>query len=443
MRVARVLSIVLILITTANAEGFVEEVSCTADAINVVLNKTDPDVQRWMSDPKAQPVVYVYEHKTRPPCGTAMKKGNSVNYNFTIPYGDHCDVHLTDLEPNYRNAETTIALENNADITPSKTIRVNHVFCLYTRSVQTIRFNDISSGHEVVASTGGKPKPKVEMIFRSIDGRPLRAAKFGDIVEFYVALSPDKAYHGISPKECMFSDREDMSSPDAKHLTFVQSSCPVDEMSEIIDPLANVNEEVYFSKFKTFRFGNQSTVFAHCTVQVCLTTEECAQKCFKRISNSNLTAERLRFRHRRQLEDDYDTTVFRKQNAINEIALTRPLTILDDMESNEVNGKKVEQCLINSAVIPLPILILILSLSMLLITCFTGLVFTLKRLAAYKKLASYSFGIYSAYSGPTASLPIRSLTDPAVRSLSNNGNRTTWMDQLSTRIEYPYVREMY
>ncbi|VDM99350.1 unnamed protein product, partial [Onchocerca ochengi] len=132
-------------------------------------------------------------------------------------------------------------------------------------------------GHEVVASTGGKPKPKVEMIFRSIDGRPLRAAKFGDIVEFYVALSPDKAYHGISPKECMFSDREDMSSPDAKHLTFVQSSCPVDEMSEIIDPLANVNEEVYFSKFKTFRFGNQSTVFAHCTVQVCLTSQECAQ----------------------------------------------------------------------------------------------------------------------------------------------------------------------
>lgn len=71
--------------------------SCTADAINVVLNRTDPDVQRWMSDPKAQPVVYVYEHKTRPPCGTAMKKGNLVNYNFTIPYGDHCDVHLTDL----------------------------------------------------------------------------------------------------------------------------------------------------------------------------------------------------------------------------------------------------------------------------------------------------------------------------------------------------------
>ncbi|VDM11541.1 unnamed protein product [Wuchereria bancrofti] len=438
-----VLVIVFMLATAINAEGFVEEVSCTADAINVVLNKTDPDVQRWMSDPKAQPVVYVYEHKIRPPCGTAMKKGNLHNYNFTIPYGDHCDVHLIDLEPNYRNAETTIALEDNADITPSKTIRVNHVFCLYTRSVQTIRFNDISSGHEVVASTGGKPKPKVEMIFRSIDGRPLRAAKFGDIVEFYVALSPDKAYHGISPKECMFSDREDMSSPDAKHLTFVQSSCPVDEMSEIIDPLANVNEEVYFSKFKTFRFGNQSTVFAHCTVQVCLTTEECAQKCFKRISNSNLTAERLRFRHRRQLDDNYGAAVIRKQNAINEIALTRPLTILDDMESIEVNDNKVEQCLIKNAILPLPIFILILSLSLLSIICLTGLIFTLKRLAAYRKFAPYSFGMYSAYSGPTVPLPVRSLTDSSICNLPNNGNRTNWTNRLSSGIEYPYIREMY
>ncbi|VDN26333.1 unnamed protein product [Gongylonema pulchrum] len=389
------------------------------------MNKSDPDVQRWMSDPKAQPVVYVYEHKSRPPCGTAMKKGNLVNYNFTIPYGDHCDVHLTDLEPNYRNAETTIALEDNADVTPSKSVRVNHVFCLYTRSVQTIRFNDISSGHEVVASTGGKPKPKVEMIFRSIDGRPLRAAKFGDIVEFYVALSPDKAYRGISPKECMFSDREDMTSPDAKHLTFVQSSCPVDEMSEIIDPLANVNEEVYFSKFKTFRFGNQSTVFAHCTVQVCLTTEECAQKCFKRISNSNLTAERLRFRHKRQSDDE--TALRRVEDAVNEVALTRPLTILDDLESSEeslrlnslkvsgnlgewtltlkhgsnaivssvaVNGQAVEQCIIRNAFLPLPIYVLILFLSMLSVVCLVALVFTFKKLAAYKKLAPFSFGIY-------------------------------------------------
>lgn len=50
---------------------------------------------------------------------------------------------------------------------------------------------------------------------------------------------------------------------------------------------------------------------------------------------------------------------------------------------------------------------------------------------------------YSAYSGPAASLPVRSLTDSVVRSLPNNGNPTTWMDQLSARIEYPYVREMY
>ncbi|VDN50752.1 unnamed protein product [Dracunculus medinensis] len=359
----------------------VEEVSCTADAINVVMNKSDPDIQKWMTNPRAQPVVYVQEHKDRAPCGTAMKKGNLVNYNFTIPYGKHCDVILTDLEPNYRNAETTIALEDNADLSPSKIIRVNHVFCLYTRSVRTIRFNDISSGHQVVASIGGKPKPKVDMIFRSIDGRPLRAAKFGDIVEFYVALSPDKAYHGISPKECMFSDREDMSAPEARHLTFVQSNCPVNEMSEIIDPLSNVNEEVYFSKFKTFRFGNQSTVFAHCTVQVCLTSEECMQKCFKRVSNSNLTAERLRFRHRRS----QDTVLFDKNDLVNEVAITKPLTILDDSETIEVNGRSIEQCAIQKSSIPKSIFFLIIGLSTALFIFMAALCLIMRNIWLNKK----------------------------------------------------------
>ncbi|KJH40778.1 zona pellucida-like domain protein [Dictyocaulus viviparus] len=290
-----------------------------------MLKKTDPDILRWMSDPKSQPVVYVYGHKTLVPCGTSLKndKGQQ-NFNLTIPYGKHCDVHLTDLEPNYRTAETTIALEDNVDTSISKVIRINHVFCLYTRSVQTIRYSDVSTAHEVLASTGGKPKPKVEMMFRSTDGRPLRTAKFGDTVEFYVALTPDKAYHGISPKECMFSDREDMLSPDARHLTFVQSSCPVQEMSEIIDPLANVNEEVYFSKFKTFRFGNQSTVFAQCTVQVCLDGAECVQNCFKRISNSNLTAERLRFRHRRS-----PSPQLQKRDLYEQVSVKESLTILE------------------------------------------------------------------------------------------------------------------
>ncbi|EYC20415.1 hypothetical protein Y032_0022g611 [Ancylostoma ceylanicum] len=206
------------------ADGFVEEVACSSESLTVILNKSDPDIARWMSDPKAQPVVYVYGHKTLVPCGTSLKndKGQQ-NYNLSIPYGRHCDVHLADLEPNYRTAETTIALEDNVDTSMSKIVRINHVFCLYTRSVQTIRYSDVSTAHEVLASTGGKPKPKVEMMFRSTDGRPLRTAKFGDTVEFYVALTPDKAYHGISPKECMFSDREDMLSPDARHLTFVQS----------------------------------------------------------------------------------------------------------------------------------------------------------------------------------------------------------------------------
>ncbi len=48
-------------------------------------------------------------------------------------------------EPNYQTAETTIALEDNVNGDTSKPIRINHVFCLYTRSVQTIRFNDVSA----------------------------------------------------------------------------------------------------------------------------------------------------------------------------------------------------------------------------------------------------------------------------------------------------------
>ncbi|VDN40082.1 unnamed protein product [Gongylonema pulchrum] len=167
----------------------------------------------------------------------------------------------------------------------------------------------------------------------------------------------------------MFSDREDMTSPDAKHLTFVQSSCPVDEMSEIIDPLANVNEEVYFSKFKTFRFGNQSTVFAHCTVQVCLTTEECAQW----QNHCVLIALKVS-------GNFGEPTLKHGSNAI--------------ASSVAVNGQAVEQCIIRNAFLPLPIYVLILFLSMLSVVCLVALVFTFKKLAAYKKLAPFSFGIY-------------------------------------------------
>ncbi|KHN76368.1 Protein dyf-8 [Toxocara canis] len=424
--------ILLLILADIDADGFVEEVSCTADSITVMLNKSDPDIQKWMANPKSQPIVYVYEHKSRTPCGSALKNGNLVNYNFTIPYGRHCNVHLTDLEPNYQNAETTIALEDNADQSTAKTLRVNHVFCLYTRSVQTIRFNDISTGHEVVASTGGKPKPRVEMIFRSVDGRPLRAAKFGDTVEFYVALSPDKAYHGIIPKECMFSDREDMSSPDAKHLTFVQSSCPVDEISEIIDPLANVNEEVYFSKFKTFRFGNQSTVFAHCTVQVCLNSAECSQKCFKRISNSNLTAEKLRFRYKRdgQLEN------YEKADLVDEVALTRPLTILDDSETSEVSGRAIEQCLVSPASLPPSIFFLIIALATTLVVALTVICIMIKKLTSNKKVSAPDFGLYSAYSGSTTTLPSCAFSGGPY-ALPNTLNRPNWVNAMTSGYEYP------
>ncbi|CAI4226759.1 unnamed protein product [Auanema sp. JU1783] len=381
----------------SSADGFVEEVICSAQSLTVMLNRSDPDVARWVADPKSQPVVYVYDHKKRRECGNSMRNEHGqLNFNLTIPYGTDCDVILADVEPNYRTAETTIALEDNVDVSISKTLRINHVFCIYTRNVKTIRFNDVSNGHEVVASTGGKPKPRVEMVFRSTDGRPLRAAKFGDTVEFYIALSPDQAYHGIAPKECMFSDREDVTSPEAKHITFVQNSCPVVEMSEIIDPLANVNQEVYFSKFKTFRFGNQSTVFAHCTVQVCLDAKECNQNCFKRIQNSNLTAERLRFRHKRDIPS---TAGSMKDDLYNEIAVTRTLTILDNEETREVASRSTEQCVAANAVTPTVIFLIIGALTVCTLASITTAVYLgCKRKTGKKN----SFDLYSAFAAPTA-----------------------------------------
>ncbi|VDK64829.1 unnamed protein product [Anisakis simplex] len=231
----------------------------------------------------------------------------------------------------------------------------------------------------------------------------------------------------------MFSDREDMSSPDAKHLTFVQSSCPVDEISEIIDPLANVNEEVYFSKFKTFRFGNQSTVFAHCTVQVCLNSAECEQNCFKRISNSNLTAEKLRFRYKRDTTDlgNYD-----KADLISQVELTRPLTILDETETNQVEGRAVEQCLIQPASMPLPIFFVILVLvTMLLLSL--SVIYALKRkLSINKKVEMYPYGLHSAYSTSTSTIPSRVLAG-GTYALPNAVHRPNWVNAMTSGYDYP------
>ena len=47
------------------------------------------------------------------------------------------------------------------------------------------------SGHRIVASTGGKPKPKVNLLIRDQRGRNIKAAKFGDPLEFLLRLSPD------------------------------------------------------------------------------------------------------------------------------------------------------------------------------------------------------------------------------------------------------------
>ncbi|GMR33446.1 hypothetical protein PMAYCL1PPCAC_03641 [Pristionchus mayeri] len=166
------------------------------------------------------------------------------------------------------------------------------------------------------------------MVFRSIDGIPLREARIGEQLEFYLTLQPDNAYKAILPRECMFSDREDMQSPETHRITFVQGSCPVISVGEIIDPVQHVNQEVFFSKFKTFRFRNQSTVFVHCTAQVCLTKEECATTCFKQIKNSELDAARLRFRHKR------DTSVRRSEAQIEDI--TGVIQVYTETEQKEI-----------------------------------------------------------------------------------------------------------
>ncbi|CAA87330.2 Protein dyf-7 [Caenorhabditis elegans] len=400
-------------------DRFVELVDCIADSFTVVLNKSDPEVMRMISNPKSQPVVYVYGHKTRHPCGTSMKDEKGLtNFNLTIPYGSECDVTLTDL-PKHRYAETTVVLEDNADLSFGKTTRLNHVFCLYTRNVKTIRFSDVSNGHEVIASTGGKPKPKVEMLFRSTDsGKTLQAARENEFVEFFIALSPDSAYHGISPKECTFSDREDISAPDAKKITFVQGGCPVNGMNDIIDPLANVNDQIYFSKFRTFRFGNQSTVFVHCQVQVCLKKDECSKTCYKKVSDSNLTAERLRFRHKRSITDlERRTTRSAPTDDNGSLDLTNSLTVVSRIESAELVASPISQptivdtpseqrrdpCPKSSNMGFIPLIIMGSLASLLLFSAGAAIYFGCKLKSMKKK---DSFDMMSAFSNPTVSMPV-------------------------------------
>ncbi|CDW57271.1 protein dyf 8 [Trichuris trichiura] len=307
----------------------VEEVSCSSRSMIVVLNKSDPDITRWRRDPAARPVVYVYGHKERTPCGLFLKSPDNSSYflNFTIPYGPVCSVQLTDLEPNHQTAETSVAIEDHAAHGHSRPIRIHHVFCIYTKRVEAIRMNDVSVAHEVIASTGGKPKPKVQLLFRDPSGKPLRAARFGDSVEidatsfFYV-----DAYKGIIPKHCVFSDRDRMEEPAARTLTFIQSDCPVKELSEIVEPVQDVDEEIYFTRFQAFRFGDKPTVFAHCTVEVCLESDICAKNCFVKVKNTSLTPAMLRHRLRRN-------SVRRKRHQ--RIAVSNFLTVLDEMQTSE------------------------------------------------------------------------------------------------------------
>uniref|UniRef100_A0A5S6R124 ZP domain-containing protein n=1 Tax=Trichuris muris TaxID=70415 RepID=A0A5S6R124_TRIMR len=336
---------------SAPTTGFVEEVSCSSRSMIVVLNKSDPDVIRWRRDPAARPVVYVYGHKERTPCGLFLKSPDNSSYflNFTIPYGPVCSVQLTDLEPNHQTAETSVAIEDHAAYGHSRPIRIHHVFCIYTKRVEAIRMNDVSVAHEVIASTGGKPKPKVQLLFRDPSGKPLRAARFGDSVGLYLMLDPDNAYKGIIPKHCVFSDRDRMEEPSARTLTFIQSDCPVKELSEIVEPVQDVDEEIYFTRFQAFRFGDKPTVFAHCTVEVCLESDTCNKNCFGKVKNTSLTPELLRHRLRRSsAKKRYQRSVASDMSFPNlskqQVAVSNFLTVLDEMQTSEVVADKIQQC---------------------------------------------------------------------------------------------------
>ncbi|KRZ36895.1 Protein dyf-8 [Trichinella pseudospiralis] len=312
---------------TTTPSGFVEEVSCNSRSMIVVLNKSDPDVIQWRRDSAARPVVYVYGHKERTPCGLFLKSPDNSTYhlNFTIPYGPVCSVQLTDLEPNHQTAETSIAIEDHASFAHSKPIRIHHVFCIYTK---------------LIASTGGKPKPKVQLLFRDPSGKPMRAARFGDQVGLYLMLDPDNAYKAINPKHCVFSDRDRMEEPDAKTLTFIQSDCPVDELGEIVEPVKDVNEEIYYTKFQAFRFGEKPTVYAHCTVEVCLEQESCAKTCFPKVKNKSITPEILRHRLRRSNYPRVQRRIrglnLEKAEPNQQVAVSSYLTVLDEIQTSEV-----------------------------------------------------------------------------------------------------------
>ncbi|KRZ05996.1 Protein dyf-8 [Trichinella zimbabwensis] len=327
---------------TTTPSGFVEEVSCNSRSMIVVLNKSDPDVIQWRRDSAARPVVYVYGHKERTPCGLFLKSPDNSTYhlNFTIPYGPVCSVQLTDLEPNHQTAETSIAIEDHASFAHSKPIRIHHVFCIYTKRVEAIRMSDVANGHEVIASTGGKPKPKVQLLFRDPSGKPMRAARFGDQVGLYLMLDPDNAYKAINPKHCVFSDRDRMEEPDAKTLTFIQSDCPVDELGEIVEPVKDVNEEIYYTKFQAFRFGEKPTVYAHCTVEVCLEQESCAKTCFPKVKNKSITPEILRHRLRRSNYPSVQRRIrglnLEKAEPNQQVAVSSYLTVLDEIQTSEV-----------------------------------------------------------------------------------------------------------
>uniref|UniRef100_A0A0N5C125 ZP domain-containing protein n=1 Tax=Strongyloides papillosus TaxID=174720 RepID=A0A0N5C125_STREA len=404
MEILHIILLITVIFPLIKSDGFVSEVKCLSDAMVVVFNRSYPDFLRWEANSNSEPVLYVHGKSSNPMCSTTLKGDiDQGTYNLSIPYGQMCDVFLTHLEPHYSTAETVVALEDVNSDSEEHPVILNHVYCFYTKSVQTIRYNNVKKGQELVASTGSKPKPKVEMTFTGVDNQTLKAAKIGDTLQLYISLTPDDAYRAMLPKECFFSDKEDMEAPGAHRFTFVQSNCPVDRFSSIVKPLANINNRIYVTKFDTFQFRDQTTIFVHCTVQVCLDPEECENSCYEKISNSNLTAARLGFRKRRQLTNSPS----KPNDSVNEVTVIRGIDIVrDDSILKQNKERSIELQQIEHETIPKTMLYCIVVLAILCSITTASTCILARKLRRSNKLNDIS--CYSSYSvegiSPTGSI---------------------------------------
>uniref|UniRef100_A0AC35UHM2 ZP domain-containing protein n=1 Tax=Rhabditophanes sp. KR3021 TaxID=114890 RepID=A0AC35UHM2_9BILA len=408
-----------------DADGFIESVECTSLGMTIYPNRSDPYLASWMSNANSDPVMYVQYMKANPACSNSIKHPiPSSNGSLVIPYGDICNLNLLDIGNNYQMAETHIYLEDGLDSDPSINNKVNHAFCSYIKSKTFINTNEIKTNNEIIQSTGGKPDPKISLLFKNSAGKELNTVKMGDQIELFITLSPDATYKAISPMECIFSDREDMKSPGSNVITIVQNGCPVTGYTHLVPALKTINGHTFFTKFGIFKINNQATLFIQCTIETCLQAEGCGNPCYKKVSNSSLTSEHLR--HRRSSQSTVITE--REDSDIADVKVIQKLIIYDDHEPKKIETRAVEQCAMpdsNEMISDVKVWALIGALSFAVAIMSAITFVTCRKLKTANKLNDISCYNSSGIS-PTGSVinnhPIGSLQNPNVYDVCGPSN---------------------